>query len=65
MNFCPIQYVHMGSGICNLQSPTKVEKQLPSGHWYRVEGQVGEKDIPKACDRQNWRLERDRNEMTY
>lgn len=55
----------MGSGICNLQSPTNVEKQLPSGHWYRVEGQVGEKDIPKVCDRQNWRLERDRNEMTY
>lgn len=55
----------MGSGICNLQSPAKVEKQLLSGHWYGVRGQVGEKDIPKVCDRQNWRLERDRNEMTY
>ena len=73
MSFCPIQYVHMGSGICNLQSPAKVEKQLPAfassslEHWCRGRGrgQVGENDIPKVCDRQEWRLERDRNEMTY
>ena len=73
MSFCPIQYVHMGSGICNLQSPAKVEKQLPAFASTSLEhrcrgrgrGQVGENDIPKVCDRQEWRLERDRNEMTY
>ena len=30
MSFCPVQYVHMGSGMCDLQSPAKVEKQLPA-----------------------------------